>query len=74
MSTTQNKIDSAIEAVKATPAVTTSGLILFGYPLSDWVLIGSAILITLQIIFLIRDKLWKPWKERLDEQTRNLRL
>ena len=60
------RLDSAIEAVKAAPAVTTGGLILFGVPLSDWVLMGSALLIVLQIIFLVRDKIWKPWKDKLD--------
>lgn len=48
-----------VEALKATPATAVSGLVLFGVPLSEWVLLGSAVLIVLQVFFLLRDKWWR---------------
>lgn len=49
----------AAEVVKASPSVTVSGLVLFGVPLSEWVIIGSAVLVVLQVFFLLRDKWWR---------------
>lgn len=47
------------EVAKAAPAGTVGGLVLFDVPLSDWVLLGSALLILLQLVFLLRDKVWR---------------
>lgn len=51
--------DMTIEVLKATPALTVGGLTLFGVTLSDIVLLASLILIVLQIVFLIWDKLFR---------------
>lgn len=59
-------IDTTIEAAKALPPISASALILFGFSLNEWVLFGSALLIFLQLVFLLRDKLYKPWKESRD--------
>lgn len=60
--------DNAIEAIKSLPAVSVSSLILFGVPLSEWVFIGTLILVVLQIIAIVRDKFYKPWKDRNDRR------
>ena len=60
------QIDTTLEAVKAIPPVASAGLILFGFTLNEWVLFGSALLIFLQLVFLLRDKLYKPWKDKRD--------
>lgn len=53
------KDDMAVEVMKATPATTVGGLVLFGVQLQDWVLIASLALIALQGFFLLRDKWWR---------------
>lgn len=52
----------AVEVVKATPAGTVGGLVLFGVPLSDVVLLASLALIGMQAFFLLRDKVWRDKK------------
>lgn len=49
--------------------VPPAGLIafkIFGLTLNEWVLVGSAVLIVLQLYVLIRDKFYRPRKERND--------
>ena len=60
----QHDVNSATELAKAVPAMTASTLILFGYPLTEWVVLGSFLLIALQLFFLVRDKIYRPLKER----------
>ncbi len=57
-----SKLDHSIEAAKAMPPVATGGLILFGFTLNEWVLLGSGLLIALQIFFLLREKVYLPWR------------
>jgi hypothetical protein len=52
------------EAVKAGPPVTVGGLTVFGVGLSDWVLIATLVYTVLQLYFLLRDKWYRPRKER----------
>jgi len=59
---TQHQV--ATEAVKATPAITVSGLTLFGVSLNEWVLILTAIYTVLQLFFLVRDKWWRVRKDK----------
>lgn len=59
-------LDKSLEAAKALPPISASALILFGFTLNEWVLFGSALLIFLQLVFLLRDKLYKPWKDKRD--------
>ena len=56
--------DVSIEAAKAAPPLTVVSLSLAGVSLQDWVLIITLIYTVLSLIFLIRDKLYRPWKER----------
>ena len=56
--------DLVSESVRAAPAASAASLILFGVSLSDWVLLASLVLIVLQVIFLIRDKVYTPWRLR----------
>lgn len=53
-----DKLTLAIETAKATPPTALAGLIILGYTLQDWVLLGSLVLIALQIFFLIKEKLF----------------
>lgn len=59
-----HEVNTVTELTKAAPAVTASTLILFGYPLTEWVVLGSFLLITLQLFFLVRDKIYRPLKEK----------
>lgn len=56
--------DTLAEASKAAPPVTVGGLSLVGVPLSDWLIIATLVYTVLQIVFLIRDKLYRPWKDK----------
>lgn len=60
----QQNQDLVSEAAKAAPAVTVTGLTLFGVALSDWVLLASLVLIVFQLFFLIREKWYIPRKVR----------
>ena len=56
--------DTLTEATKAAPPVIVGGLTLVGVPLSDWLIIATLVYTVLQIVFLVRDKLYGPWKEK----------
>lgn len=51
--------DVAASAVKSAVPVSVAGLTWFGVPLSDWVMALTIIYTVLQIIFLVRDKLFR---------------
>lgn len=53
------KDEISVEALKATPPVTVGAMTIFGYQLSDWVLIATLIYTLLQTYFLVRDKYWR---------------
>lgn len=59
-----HEVNTVTELTKAVPAATASTLILFGYPLTEWVVLGSFLLIALQLYFLVRDKIYRPIKEK----------
>jgi len=40
------------------------GLSLMGVSLQDWVLVVTLIYTALSLIFLIRDKVYRPWKDK----------
>ena len=50
--------------VKSGPPIAVGGLVLFGIPLSQLVLILSAIYTTLLIVVVVRDKFYKPWRAK----------
>lgn len=54
------------EVARALPSVATSSLLLGGVPLEHWVVVGSATLILLQIIFLLKEKVYDKWKAKRD--------
>ena len=49
----------ALAATKASPPLTVGAMTLFGVPLSDVVLVLTALYTLLQIFFLLRDKWWR---------------
>ena len=54
-----------MEAItKTSPPVAISGLALWGISLNEWVLIGTLVYTTLQTFFLLRDKVYRPWKQK----------
>ena len=61
-----HKIDPLVEVAKALPPASIVGLQWLGVSLNEWVLLGSGLLILLQIFFLLRDKLWLTRKAERD--------
>ena len=49
--------------IKATPPVAITGLMLGGVSLAEWLVIVTLIYTVLQCVFLLRDKLYRPWVE-----------
>jgi hypothetical protein len=46
------------EALKSSPPVTIVGAQFLGMPMNDWVLVLTLVYLSLQILFLLRDKVW----------------
>ena len=46
-------------ALKTLPPITVSGMILWGFPLSDWVVLATGFWILLQIGFFLYDRFKK---------------
>lgn len=59
-----NTQEYVTEATRAAPPVAVGGLTLGGVGLSDWVLIATLVYTVLQVGFLIRDKWYRPRKDR----------
>ena len=64
---TQARLDAAVEVAKATPAASIVGFTILGYPLSEVTALLAFILICLQLIFLIRDKVWNRKRKDSDD-------
>lgn len=58
------KDEVATEVAKAAPPVTVGAMTIFGYQLSDWVLIATLVYTLLQTFFLVRDKYWRYRREQ----------
>jgi hypothetical protein len=58
------KTELAVEAVRISPPVAVTGLSLYGVSLQDWVLVVTLIYTALSLIFLIRDMVYRPWKDK----------
>lgn len=56
--------DILAEGAKAAPTLAIGGLTLLGVGLADWVLIVTLIYTVAQLFFLLRDKWYRPRKER----------
>lgn len=59
------RIDQEVQlaASKATPIAAVATPTLLGWPLPTWLLVASLVWTLLQIFVLVRDKLWRPWRE-----------
>lgn len=55
-------------AASAAPPASISGLTLLGVGLPDWVLVITALYTIVAFFVLIRDKFYRPWKERKCQQ------
>lgn len=53
MSTMSMKQEVAQQLVLSTPGASVTGLYLLGYPLSNYIAVGTALLVTLQIGYLL---------------------
>jgi hypothetical protein len=56
--------DLTIESVRLGPPAAVAGLSLWGVSLQDWVLVITLVYTIFSLFFLLRDKLYRPWKER----------
>jgi hypothetical protein len=64
---TQEYINHGVQAI---PPTTVQAMSFMGIQLNDWVLILSGALIVLQLIFLLRKEVYRPWKEKRDRANR----
>lgn len=53
---------------KTSPPVVVTGLTLGGVSLNEWVMIATLAYTVLQLFFLVRDKVYRPWKEKRDAE------
>ena len=58
--------DLTVESIRVGPPAAVAGLSLLGVSLQDWVLVVTLIYTGLSAILLIRDKVYRPWKEKRD--------
>lgn len=56
--------------ISMVPPGAVIALKVFGLTLNEWVAVGSGVLIVLQLYVLLRDKFYRPWKERNDRADR----
>lgn len=56
--------DLTYEAARLSPPVAITGLSLWGVSLQDWVLIATLIYTVVSFVFLLRDKVYRPWKDK----------
>lgn len=45
-------------------SVSVSGLVLFGVPLPDWILVITGILAAVNLFVVVRDKLWHHYRKK----------
>lgn len=50
------KQETTTMALKTIPPATVSGMILWGFPLSDWVVLATGIWVVIQIGFFLYDR------------------
>jgi hypothetical protein len=56
--------DIVASAVKTAPPVSIASATLLGYPVADWALWATLVYTCLQIIFLLREKLFRKGKPK----------
>ena len=59
-----NQHDIIVETTRLAPPVAVTGLSIAGVSLQEWVLVITLIYTVLSLFFLIRDKVYIPWKVR----------
>jgi hypothetical protein len=52
--------------LRASPPVAVSSAALAGVTLQDWVLLATLVYTLINIALLLRDKVYRPWKESKD--------
>lgn len=60
--------DIVASAVKTAPPISVTGATLLGYPVAEWALWATLVYTVLQILFLLRDKLFRRGKHRKDDE------
>lgn len=58
------------EIARVSPPVAVTGVSLAGVTLQDWVLVVTLIYTVLNGFFLLRDKVYIPWKEKRNGSNR----
>ena len=49
--------ETLAEAAKVAPAITVSGMVLWGYPLSDWLILLTIVYTLVQLVLLIEKRI-----------------
>ena len=60
--------DVAISTVKVAPPIAVTGMHFLGYGVADWVLALTAVYTILQIVVLVRDKIYYSELKRHEER------
>lgn len=60
--------DVAISTVKVAPPIAVTGMHFLGYGVADWVLTLTAVYTILQIVVLVRDKIYYSELKRHEER------
>jgi hypothetical protein len=60
--------DVAISTVKVVPPIAVTGMHFLGYGVADWVLALTAVYTILQIVVLVRDKIYYSELKRHEER------
>jgi hypothetical protein len=63
--------DIVASAVKVAPPVSVTGATLLGYPIADWALWATLLYTLLQIVFLLKDKLFTHRKPKRHSKSAN---
>jgi hypothetical protein len=59
--------EAAPIALKASPILGVATPTFLGVALPDWLIAATLIYTVLQTFVLVRDKLWKPWREKKEK-------
>ena len=65
-------VATTLSAIKSTPPVSIVGLHFLGVSLSDFTLMITAAYTLLLIFFLLRDRVYKPYKARKEQNAKTL--
>lgn len=54
----------AAEGLKSLPPLAVAGATFLGFTLQEWMYVATLAYTVMQMYFLIRDKIWKPWRSK----------